>query len=312
MLCATDRCRHQTYAVAVTDDGYANRAALALPARHRPFLTAAGQAAFHVDLPGKLDVLVGGDGRQTPVVVSDDVRPLDAGEVLVPGAVARPVALDPDTATTHRVPLPAGTTHLPPLQQEPSGRLVGVGYGQVIWSDDGGASWEEHVLPVGERALYAPVLSADGDTIAVVAGSDGATVFPFLAVHRSADGGATWEVFEQSRRPLAYIEAQLVRPDGSLLVNLLAWSDGTLDRPSANPVGLYESDGADWTDITYVDPGFVRAGSAESQRDWTPSLLDVVVHGDRQDLYATDAGGGSAQVYVSTDGGHTWESTRSR
>lgn len=53
MLCATDRCRHATYAVAVTDDGYTNRAALALPARQRPFLTAAGPAAFHVDLPGK-------------------------------------------------------------------------------------------------------------------------------------------------------------------------------------------------------------------------------------------------------------------
>lgn len=230
----------------------------------------------------------------------------------MPGAVARPVALDPDTATTHRVPLPAGMTYLRSLHQEPSGRLVGVGYDQVVWSDDGGASWDEHVLPLGKRALYAPVLSADGDTIAVVAGSDGATLFPFLAVHRSTDGGATWEVFEQPRHPLAYVDAQLVRPDGSLLVNLLAWSDGTLDRPSANSLGLYESDGSDWTDITYVDPGFVAGDGAESAPDWTPYLLDVVVHDGRQELYATDAGAASAQAYVSTDGGHTWVSIRSR
>lgn len=259
MLCATDRCHDQEYAVAVTEDGYTSHAAVALPARDQPVLTAAGPAAFYVGVPaGPTCSWEGTAARSRSRLLATPVR---SALERCWSRTSWPSTRTPRPRTDCRCrPRSPVCSKSPAVDCSVSPVANSFRQAVVVWSDDGGATWDEHVLPAGETSLYVPVRSADDDTIAVVAGTDGATPFPFIAVHRSTDGGATWEVFEQSRDPLAFIDAQLVRPDGSLLVNLLAWGDGTLRRPSTKPVGLYESNGADWTRTAYVDPGFVPGG----------------------------------------------------
>jgi hypothetical protein len=58
---------------------------------------------------------------------------------------------------------------------------------------------------------------------AVVEGADGATVFPFIAVHRAAPGEDAFAKIPGPPDPRAYLSGQLVLPDGRLLLGIENW-----------------------------------------------------------------------------------------
>lgn len=101
-------------------------------------------------------------------------------------------------------------------------------------------------------------------------------------------------------------------PDGRLLVNVQAWSDQRANRPSALPVGLYVSDGSDWSNLSPLTVGapFSSGDSAESDLQ----LLDRQVTAGGVALYAQRIKDGAAgnTVYVSYDVGASWEELAAR
>ena len=126
-------------------------------------------------------------------------------------------------------------------------------------------------------------------------GADGATLFPFVAVHRGTRDGASWEGIPQSRDPRAYAGPGVVLPDGRLLVDLVGWSDDRAGRP-AHPRGPYVSDGDDWTTFTRVLPD--AAGSPEVSVPERKALADD----DDLTVIGTAVAPGHATVYVAEQG----------
>lgn len=254
-------CNGYVFAVTVTDDDFSTSHDVALPGRSWPTITAVGDDTFFVTA-GPTAKLVDANGGMTVVRVDDTAEPLAPGEVFV-GETANQnnvyLALDPTTGIAHPIPTPqrAGLTS---LLQNADGTLVGTAFDYsgrftraVMWSTDGGATWNSRLLDIGRSNLMDVVPSTAAGVLAVVQGGSGATGFPFDKIHRSADGGATWQTFDESRGVMGYLGWLLVKPDGSLLVNIEAWSDARHGKPSARPAGLYASAGDDWSSLRFVD-----------------------------------------------------------
>lgn len=261
-------CNGDVFAVTVTDDNFRTSHDVSLPGRFWPSITAVGDDAFFVTA-GPTAKLVDANGGATVVSVDETTEPLGPGEVFV-GQTANQnngyLALDPATAIVHPLPTPK-RSGLTSLHQNADGTLVGTAYNDsrrsraVVWSTDGGATWSTHWLgtdrgdPINAvpSAVISVVPSTAADVLAVVQGGEGATFFPFATVHRSTDGGATWQTFDESRGVMGYLGWLLVKPDGNLLVNIEAWSDARHGKPSARPAGLYASAGDDWSSLRFVD-----------------------------------------------------------
>ncbi len=129
--------------------------------------------------------------------------------------------------------------------------------GVLTWTDDAGASWQRHPSSL-DGLLLSPVDALAPGVLAVIGGSDGATLFPFEAFEKSTDAGTTWTsgdfpVFDAAR---AYSSGGAVLSDGRLLTVLGAFSDDRPRRPAERPHGLYVSDGSDWTRMTPADATF--------------------------------------------------------
>ena len=127
---------------------------------------------------------------------------------------------------------------------------------RVVVTDDGGRSFRRARLTLTPGLLPQPVTSLARDTLAIVSGGDGATLFPFQQASRSTDGGATWTtaplpLFDGER---AYTEGQVVLPDGRLLALLTHFSEDRPDRPSARPHGLFVSKADDWSTMRPLQP----------------------------------------------------------
>jgi hypothetical protein len=206
--------------------------------------------------------LIDADGTVTKVTLDEAASPLVTGEVFLgqpPNGNNVYLALDPTTGIAHPIPTPqrAGLTS---LLQNADGTLVGTAFDYsgrstrtVMWSTDGGATWNSRLLDIGRSNLMNVVPSTAAGVLAVVQGGSGATGFPFDKLHHSADGGATWQTFDESRGVMGYLGWLLVKPDGSLLVNIEAWSDARHGEPSAQPAGLYASARDDWSSLRFVD-----------------------------------------------------------
>lgn len=254
------------FAVTVTGDNFATSHDVALPGRFWPILVAVGSDSFYAS-SGQQGRLISADGQVSAVRMESDPRPLAEDEVFVGQAANMSrvyLAVDLSRSVAHPLPLPAFGEAPDSLLQNTDGTLVGVVYRDsgdvpsrdVVWSGDGGASWEQHQLTEGNRDLVNVVPSTSSEPVlAVVEGGDNPAFFPFETVHRSTDGGATWQTFDETAGnpgDVAYVGWSLVKPDGSLLVNIEAWSDIRRGHPSSHPVGLYQSNGEDWADMRSV------------------------------------------------------------
>ncbi|KQZ75263.1 hypothetical protein [Nocardioides sp. Root151] len=286
------QCDNPKYAVAITDDGYTTYAAfrLANPVEVR----SAGSGRFLAERwdPGATPFLLDADGTGTALVADDTEAPLSAGEVVaaVHGSgvpIIGLLAVDPGTGAAHPIPLPSGVA----TWQQDGERISFLDYNgpTARWTDDGGATWSSHPLDA-ENLLTQLVPSADPDRHAVVAGGDGATLFPFNVVHRW-DGDGAVQRFDQSSSPQAYIAHQAVLPDGRLLIDVEDWSDGDA------PTGLHVSAGDDWTRFTPVRLG------APFDREPAQVLGIQAHHG----VLTIDAVTADGAVHRSTDAGATWQ-----
>ncbi|MBA2715879.1 MAG: exo-alpha-sialidase [Propionibacteriales bacterium] len=259
--CGDRDCSSLRFAVTVTSDNFATSHDVALPDQFWPVVVAVGAETFYA-AAGADGRLIDADGTVTKVTLDEGASPLVTGEVFLgqpPNGNNVYLALDPTKGIAHPIPTPqrAGLTS---LLQNADGTLVGTAFDYsgrftraVMWSTDGGATWNSRLLDIGRSNLMDVVPSTAAGVLAVVQGGSGATGFPFDKIHRSADGGATWQTFDESRGVMGYLGWLLVKPDGSLLVNIEAWSDARHGKPSARPAGLYASAGDDWSSLRFVD-----------------------------------------------------------
>lgn len=284
------RCAGGRWELRLTRDGYATAgAAVPVAGRWAPMVTALGGDAFHLSAETGASV-VRADGSTSPVRVQPAAGPLAAGEVLVRRADGRPLALDPDRAVAHPLSAPEG---LAEVLAHADGTLVGWTWSEegarAVWSRDRGATWQERPLATDASALLQVLPSAQPGTLALVEGGDGATLFPLGRVHRSTDGGETWETVDLPDDERAFLGAAGVDADGRLVVDVVEWSGDGGQR------GIHVSDGADWSTLTlsHLHP-------EEAHRD----LRMVATEDDLQIRSITD---GVGVVDVSTDGGETWD-----
>ncbi|HVN77284.1 MAG TPA: hypothetical protein VMT19_13280 [Thermoanaerobaculaceae bacterium] len=153
-------------------------------------------------------------------------------------------------------------------------------YGQVLRSDDGGATWSSvsQGLPPG-TTVDALAVGPDSDAT-VYAGARGGFVF------RSSDGGDTWATGSAGLPDDASAQVWLLTADFHAPARLLALVN---DDHGGSGVYRSENDGETWSPLL-LQPGYTR-----------PSALALTPH-DPARIYAA-AGG---EVFLSTDDGASW------
>lgn len=178
------------------------------------------------------------------------------------------------------------------------------------------AGWHEHRLAWAGRSMFQLLPSADEGTMAVLAGSDGATLFPYEGVERGTSDGAAWRRFPQPSPPAWAVDGGAVLPDGRLALALVP-PERSASRPEGRRAGLYVSqDADDWTHLSRLDPTTAdapRLGHQLADRlpDADLSLVGVVGTAGataHATVYLTEGlqPGGSSDVYAVDDGGRTW------
>lgn len=311
-LCLDKGCSRSRQAIAVTGDGFETRFDVPSPGHTHPFLTALSPDAFYVGWNPRSQIVLRTDGTSVPLELAGTPRPLGEGEVLVrtPNSSEPFMAVDPDTGKAHTIPLPDGLVE---VAAQPDGTLLGTirdsqsGAVTAVWSTDGGASWQQELLATNDLPLTLLVPSAQPGVLVIIEGADGATLFPFLRIHRSLDHGASWENLDVRTDPQAYVGTSAVLTDGRLLVDINAWSDQRPNRPSARPVGLYVSNGSDWSDLSPAAVGDPFTAGNSDERDY--ELLSMDATEEAVAVYAVEIADGVAgdELYVSRDAGQTWE-----
>jgi hypothetical protein len=178
------------------------------------------------------------------------------------------------------------------------GTVPSAGPVTVLSSTDRGRTWSSHrpALPTGPATTYSALPSGDARTLAVLAAAPDAGSW---SLARSTDAGASWTTVRPSGFAGTTLGWAVVRPDGSLLVDVSSSTRG------ARRTGLYASNGGDWTTL------------AEVSTDLPP---DAVRHGELQQ--APVDGSGAQALYVSTqsaqaprvstDGGRRWTPVTAR
>lgn len=298
-LCATKTCATSYAAVAVTDDGFKTRHLLGLPQGSVASLSVAGPNTFAVNRLDAHPLLLHADGRSVKVQPPDPTAPLATGEVALSsrnaGGNLVPLGVDPATGRSHRLPSPGDLTAF----QQAGDRLEGLLRGSVYVSSlDGGASWQRHDLTRGSMAWYRLVPSASSEIQAVLRGTGGATLFPFLSADR--DNAGAWDTVTPPRKPTAYVDGSVVLPGGELLLYVDRWSNPHYQGGNHDP-GLWVSNGSDWADMLRALPF----------RQASPDLSEHEIHRIQQGLYTfagSALGDGHATVYVA-DGSHVYAVT---
>jgi hypothetical protein len=309
--CRTPRCSHSDRVLAVTDDGFATRHLVHLRgnAYYSPldgvFVLGAGARA-HIVRPGgalaKVDWGAGPPG------------PLSDGERLVGTRIPDQIhALNPRTGAGHRVSAPANFDE---VVRDGDGLLRGTvnppgdGPMRLATSTDGGRSWTTTRAPAAQDGLTTTPIASASTARALLSGGDGATLILLDMLHRSVDGGATWELHMGPTEPSTSIGSGLgVLPDGRLLLDLDRWSDGSRHHAGSRPRGLWVSAGQDWSDLRPIELGspFHRL---DLRHDASP-VISIDVTRDRLTVYAVTRGP-RQRLWSSTDAGRTWTRVRSR
>ncbi len=310
MVCLDDDCRRTHHALTVTGDGFATRTDLTAPTRQVPVIEPVSRDAFYVAWSKATRVVLRSDGTTTPVTADADPSPLAAGDVFIGAAhtFGKHWALDPETAELHRVPSPHGVHQ---IVAQPDGTLLGSildwdsAATRATWSRDGGSEWREAVLETDEHPLTSMLPSARPGVLALVEGADGATLFPFVRLHRSLDGGTSWQTFDPPRRPRGYLTMAAVLPDGRLLVDIEAWSDQRANRPSSRPIGLHVSAGVDWSTLSPVELG--APFDADQSTAYDVVGLQTTADGVKVFAHPIADDGTTGDLWISQDGGEQWE-----
>lgn len=168
------------------------------------------------------------------------------------------------------------------------------------WTANGGRTWQRRSF-AHMGLLSWPTPSLAPDTLAIVFGGDGATLFPFERVARSTNAGATWTNFELPRldNERAYSSGHVVTSEGRLLALLDHFSDDRAGRPSDRWHGLYASDRFDWSSYTPMDPEFSPELAATPQ-GWSP-IVSLQASSDPDPVIWVTTW--DRLLYVSTDDG---------
>ena len=117
------------------------------------------------------------DPAARPAAVGEQVLVLPRRGASVFGAI------DAVTHVAHPVPGPDNAYELTAADGRLQAVVDAAGQARYVWSDDGGRQWQEGPLSTDGNALWQPVLSAPGEPRQVIEGGDGATLFPYLALH---------------------------------------------------------------------------------------------------------------------------------
>jgi hypothetical protein len=309
-LCPYGQCGPALQALAVTDDGFDTTSYVSLPGHAYAHLTSLRGDEFFLHAVDKITAIVDGSGAIRSVDVSGEAGPIGRSEVLIDGTWRPTIfyAINAHSGRAHRLSTPADARQ---VIEQPDGRLVAVGEQKQAWSvstsADGGETWSDGAFDPAVGALVSPVQSADNDTMALVEGADGATLFPFIASWRSVDGGYTWQryepVIEGAGDDQAAISGQAVRPDGSLLVFVDGWSDATIRQPSVHLYGTYASDGTDWTHFSPLEPTLPPGADTGHWLAAAVWLRATTYDDGVQRLYIQTNGN---NVFRTDDGGLTW------
>ncbi|MGH3504228.1 MAG: hypothetical protein ACRDQA_25525 [Nocardioidaceae bacterium] len=303
------------FAVVVTNDGFTTRHYVRLHKYSFPTLTAVGQHAFFVSDHRRGGSLLSDTGALRPVEFSAAPGPLAKGEVLVDDNRANDTqhyAVDPVAATAH--PLSTPEDLVVKRLTDDGNQLSGVGttgrgaHGDTareVWSVDGGASWSSHHLGRAHEGVWASIPTGD-QSMAVVRLEQPNALAPTIL--RSRDGSAWHTVtmsWQHSQWPLS--GWQVVRPDGSLLLSAATFGHGSGGTGSG--VGLYESEGDNWSHLKPVHPSLPNGTKPDEV------IGDLVLAQESptgtQTLYLS-VGADNAHLLVSTDGGHSWTTTPAR
>lgn len=295
---SADDCAEK-YAVVVTDDGFASRAVVDRVFPAEPLIAAAGPV-FHVQSglgPGEF---LKADGS----LVGARTGPVTSPAVVVAIGSGLPLWTVMDGEHLTAAPLPDGAPDLGYINVLPDGTLAGVDRrGGYVWSVDAGVHWDRRQLNGGPNALY-QVVPTDGSQQVVIEGADGATLFPFVAVHRARSaGGAAFERVPVPGDPRAYLSGEAVLADGRLLVAIEAWSDTRPGPEFVTRPGLYVSAGDDWGTYEEVEVGAPYA----AVDDFQPSWLGTAVTAEGVTVFLQAPPGDSNPAYSSSDGGLTWQ-----
>jgi hypothetical protein len=158
--------------------------------------------------------------------------------------------------------------------------------------------WRLPSLVRGERQL------------AVLGGSDGATLFPFEKAARSTDGGESWTVFDvaQPGDVMSYAAGGVVLSDSRLLTLVSHWSDDRADRPTDRPRGLIVSAGDDWSRFTPIETRFTPALTSPKPA-WSAIESIGAMPGEHPVIWVTTY---DNRLYISVDDARTFRGTPAR
>lgn len=292
------RCTSSATAVVVSDDGFRTRTILPLPTDRGLGVRWVGADSFLVSVAWRPQWLVGADGTMDRAEWSRRAGPLAAGETLVRRGFAF-YGLDVSTATAHPLAAPQGLVEL----TQDDARLFGVsGRRSFVWSRDGGRSWSRAALPEphgGAGAMWlAPLVTATD--VVLIETSDGATLAPYVAAHRTQDPASGWETVPGPADPTAYVWPVALLPDRRLLLTVESWSDQRRRHDVRTAPGIWVSTDPSWRRLARI-----RSGEPFRRPEpMTPQVLSLTTSGDGVRLVAVRPGAPGG--WASTDLGRHW------
>jgi hypothetical protein len=302
----------------VTADGFASASYLPLRGASFTTVTAVGDDEFALWIGSRPNALVSASGAVRPIVVDDRPAPVGSSEDVIStfASPGRIYAVDPSSARAHPLTIPDGAEGV----QRGVGALAtfwfdevtgtGPSHATVAVSHDRGASWQQSALTLPVSVVPGLVPSQDRSVLALLGLGDN-TVPPLEAVWRSADGGSTWQrllpTFADSGGDTAYVDSATVESDGSLVVNVVGWSDARIHHPSAHPSGLYRSDGADWSVLAPTSQP-MPPGVGDNAL-FGGALSDVVAAADGSTSLYLQVG---QRIYATDDAGDSWTEVSAR
>lgn len=277
-------------ALAITDDGFRTRTV------HPP-----GHGLLHLrgstfaTVEGDRSVFVLDEGRTIPI---ESERPSSADEIVFVKRVGTEweiVAVDPAAEAAHRVPVPdlalwdvrAVGGRIQAIEYRPDERAT-IAY---HWSDDGGASWES--VEVASNWWSSIVPTPAGTDHLIVESGDGATVSPFLGLHRMAPHGGGFTESPYDRKGFIPAQGAFLWEGELRLFNPVAPSD------DSERSGVFRLADERLVEIEHAMPevdSWTGFGVAGGQDERHPILW--IADGD--------------VLHLSSDGGATWEEHAAR
>jgi photosystem II stability/assembly factor-like uncharacterized protein len=191
------------------------------------------------------------------------------------------------------------------VEVDPRVVFVALGSGGVWKSTDHGTTWrpifdEQPTLSIGALALYQP-----NPNLVWVGTGEGHPRFDLgigTGIYKSEDAGETWACMGLERSERIY--RVLIHPTNPDIVYAAVigpqWSDGE-ER------GVYKTTdgGQTWRRLLFVNP---RTGCSDLSMDPSnPDRLLAAMYEFRRHPWWMDNGGPSGGIYLSEDGGETWQ-----